>query len=236
MKIMDLSPDERPREKMVRIGASALSNAELLAILLRTGYGELNAIDLGRALLQLSGGGLIQLSSLSVERICAEVYGIGESKAITIAAAFELGRRFSLEGFMNTKPTLNDSRSVYLMMRPVLLGLKEEQCWSIGVNRSKGVLFREMVSKGSINTTILNERRIVQTALEKNAFGIIVVHNHPSGNPRPSPDDIERTGHLSRLLSSVNVVLIDHVIVSDGSYFSFSDDLVSKDDTSPKSG
>ena len=99
MKIKDLSPDERPREKMIRSGASSLSNAELLAILLRTGSGEQNAIDLARELLGLSGGRLISLSTLSIGRMISSVNGIGKSKAITVAAAFELGRRFSLEGF-----------------------------------------------------------------------------------------------------------------------------------------
>ena len=229
MKIKDLSPDERPREKMIRSGASSLSNAELLAILLRTGSGEQNAIDLARELLGLSGGRLISLSTLSIGRMISSVNGIGKSKAITVAAAFELGRRFSLEGFGNN-PQIKDSRTVFQMMRPFLLGKTEEECWAIGVDPSKTLLFREMVSKGSSNATLINERRIVQIGLEKNAAGVIVVHNHPSGNPRPSAEDIEKTRKLSKLLRSVGITLVDHVVICNGAYFSFADELVSSED------
>ena len=229
MKIKDLSPDERPREKMIRSGASSLSNAELLAILLRTGSGERNAIDLARDLLSLSGRRLISLSSLSIDRMISSVSGIGKSKAITIAAAFELGRRFSLERF-GDGPLVKDSRTVFQLMRPLLLGKTQEECWAIGVNASKALLFREMVSKGTSYATLINERKIVQIGLEKNAAGVIVIHNHPNGNPRPSPDDIDRTRSLSKLLRSVGITLVDHVIICDGSYFSFADELVSSED------
>ncbi|MBR6414920.1 MAG: DNA repair protein RadC [Bacteroidales bacterium] len=230
MKIKDLSPDEQPREKMIRSGASSLSNTELIAILLRTGSGEVNAIDIARALLKMSGGRLTSLSSLTVDQMRSAIFGIGEAKAITVAAAFELGRRFSLESFDGEGPLIKDSRSIYQMMRPHLLGVREEQCWAIGLDSGKGILFKEMVSKGSAVSTTLNERKIVQISLERNAFGVIVVHNHPSGNPHPSPDDIEKTRKLASLLRSVDITLVDHVVVSDGSYFSFMDELISMEE------
>ena len=230
MRIKDLSPDERPREKVIRYGASSLSNAELLAILLRTGSGDLNAIDLARGLLSLSGGKLITLSTLSLNRMISSVKGIGKSKAITVAAAFELGKRFSLEGFENNNPTIRDSRSVYQMMRSFLLGKTDEQCWALGLDSGKRLLFREMVSAGNFCSTTFNDRKIVQLALENNAHGVIIVHNHPSGNPRPSPDDIERTRTISYLLRGFGIMLLDHVVFCDGSYFSFADEVVSMEE------
>ncbi len=215
--------DERPREKMLSKGAEALSNAELLAILLRTGTGKMNVIDVSRELLKSADGKLNGIASMSVESLCA-VSGIGPAKAVTLAAAFELGRRFAGESVIDTRTSISSPKIVYRIMLPLLKGLDHEECWVLYLNRANYLISKEKVSSGGLDSTTLDSRTIVRKALEKKASGIIIVHNHPSGSALPGNADIQSTRQLDAALRTCDLSLLDHVIIAENSYYSFSDE------------
>lgn len=225
MKIKEMSLDERPREKMSEKGASALSNAELIAIILRTGTGKMNALETARHLLKSSGGSLTELAGASAEKMM-KTEGIGRMKAITISAALELGRRFASEKAPFQKTAIKNAGMVYKIMSPLLKGLLHEECWVLFLNRANFVIDKEKASSGGTTATIIDTKRIVSKALEKNASGLILIHNHPSGNPRPGKADIEQTEILKKALSTFDISLVDHVIIADDRFFSFADERI----------
>lgn len=205
---------------MMEKGASSLSDGELLAILLRTGSREENVVDMARRLLQRSGGSLTSLYSRSREEL-QEIPGIGADKACSVLAAAELGRRFMLEYSMPEKRTVVSSRMVYDVMLPMLKGLDHEECWVMFLNKSWYMIGYERVTTGAGDSTSFDIRRIVKRALDCKAFALAIVHNHPSGNPRPSTPDIRITDNLRKALSGFGISLLDHVIVCDDCYYSF---------------
>lgn len=217
--------DERPREKMAEKGASALSNAELLAIIIRTGTGRQNALEVARTLLNASGGTLTELAGQSMDRMC-RIEGIGQMKALTVSAAMELGRRFAVEKSGTSKISITNARMVSEIMNPLLKGKKIEECWILFLNRANFIIDKEMLSRGGTTATIIDKKIIVGKALDKVASGLIIVHNHPSGNPRPGKADIEQTDALRKALGTFDISLIDHVIISDNSFFSFAEERV----------
>lgn len=223
MKIKELCKDERPREKMMEKGAASLSNAELLAILLRTGTGRMNVIDVARELLKSGGYKLNGIAGMAVERLCL-IDGIGPSKAVTVAAAFELGRRCAAESIIDSRTSVSSPKIVFRMMLPLLRGLDHEECWVLFLNRANYLLAKERMSIGGIDSTILDSRTIVRKAIEKNACGIIVVHNHPSGSAIPGTADINSTKQLDKALKTCEISLLDHVIIAEDSYYSFADE------------
>lgn len=225
MKIKDLCAEERPREKMLSRGVGALTNAELLAILIRTGTGGRNAVDIGRELLKSCGERLGEVSSLSVQRMC-QVDGIGPGKAVAIVAAFELGRRLALEAGVEGCPRIDSPKNVYRIMLPLMRDLDHEECWALFLNRSNGLIVKEKMTTGGQDFTLVDKRIIIRRALEHKASAMILVHNHPSGNPYPSIEDINQTRDLHRAFSACGLQLLDHVIVAGGSYYSFSDEQV----------
>jgi len=220
MKIKELGLDERPREKMIGKGSASLSNAELVAILLRTGCGQENAIDLARKLLTESGGDLIGLAKMSVDRMCA-ISGIGAGKAVTVAAAMELGKRYYQQEPKMEKIPITGAEMVYRIMYPIMKDLEHEECWAIFLNRANFVICKEMLSCGGLTSTIIDTKIIVKKAIEKQASGIILVHNHPSGNPRPGKADVAATEKLKKAFEPFEISLVDHIIISDRIYFSF---------------
>lgn len=225
MKIMDLCAEERPREKMLERGPDALTNAELLAILLRTGTGGRNVVDVARELLKSCEGRLGELASLSVERMC-QVDGIGTGKAVIVVAAFEIGRRLAMEAGMELALRLDSPAKVYRIMLPLMRDLDHEECWALFLNRANGLIAKEKMTSGGQDFTLFDKRVIVRRALERKCTSLILVHNHPSGNPHPSVEDINQTKDLHRALSSCGLQLLDHVIVAGASYYSFSDEQV----------
>ena len=227
MKMKELCPDERPREKMIEKGAAALSNAELLAILLRTGSGKKNAVDLAREVLKNAGDRLGVIMCMSSDRLC-RIRGIGSSKAATIAAAFELGRRASLEPIVREKRSISSPEDVFRLMLPILRGIDHEECWGLFLNRANYIIDKECLSKGGLDSTILDAKSTVRKALEKMASGMIIVHNHPSGSPLPGESDLHQTRNLKKALDTCGISLIDHVIVAEDSYYSFADERISK--------
>ena len=225
MKITDMSPDERPREKLKEKGPEALSNAELLAIILRTGTGKKNALDIARELLRSAGGTLTKLAGHSSEKMM-QTEGIGLMKALTIAATMEIGRRFAVEKASVEKISITNARMVSDMMTPLLKGIPYEECWVIFLNRANYVTDKEKISKGGTSATIVDIKLITCKAIEKMASGVILVHNHPSGSPKPGKADIELTKGLKKALSTFDIALLDHVVIANDRFFSFAEDRV----------
>lgn len=223
MKIKDLCEEERPREKMLTRGAAALSNVELLAILLRTGTEGMNVIDVAREVLKSGGGKLNGIAIMPAEVLC-RINGIGRSKAVTLAAAFELGRRCGTETITDTRSAITSPRTVFRMMLPLLRGLDHEECWILFLNRANYLMSKEKLSSGGLDSTTLDCRHILKKALEKKASGIIVVHNHPSGSALPGTADIQSTRQLDRALKACDLSLLDHVVIAEDSYYSFADE------------
>lgn len=223
MKIKDLCEDERPREKMIGKGAAALSNAELLAILLRTGTEKMNVIDVAREVLKIGDGKLNEIATMSVDMLC-RADGIGPSKAVTVAAAFELGRRCAAETAIDTRTAISSPKTVFRMMLPLLRGLDHEECWILFLNRANFLISKERLSSGGLDSTTLDCRQILKKALEKKACGLIVVHNHPSGSALPGTADIQSTRQLERALKACEISLLDHVVIAQDSYYSFADE------------
>jgi DNA repair protein RadC len=225
MKMKDLCEDDRPREKMMRTGAMSLSNAELLAILLRTGTGKMNVLEVAREILKEADGRLTEVAGMSVERLC-HVDGVGPGKAVTVVAAFELGKRVAAEDGVQKMPQMDSPRRVYVNMIPQLRDIRHEECWVLFLNHANRLIGKEMIGRGGLESTPIDKRVILRRALERKASGIIVVHNHPSGNPYPSVEDIRQTRDLGKALASCDLHLVDHVIVAGHSYYSFSDEKV----------
>lgn len=223
MRMKDLCLDDRPREKMLEKGPGALSNAELLAIMIRTGTEKMNVVDVARTLLASAEGRLNAIADMPVERLCS-VSGIGRSKAVTIAAAFELGRRCSMELAVPDKVAVSSPKVVFRMMLPFLRGLDHEECWVMFLNRANYVLGKERMSVGGLESTVVDVKAILRRALERKATGIILVHNHPSGSAMPGQADIRQTAILKNALQTCEIQLIDHVVVAEDSWYSFADE------------
>lgn len=223
MRIKDLYADEMPREKMLTKGTGALSNTELLAILLRIGRQGMNVIDLARVLLQNGGGTLTGISEMNLEKLWA-INGIGKSKAITIAAAFEIGRRVALEGAHRLPEPISSPCKVFRIMHPITKDLDHEECWVLFLNKANRLICKEMLSSGGLDSTIIDNKHIIRRAIDKKASAIILVHNHPSGNALPSKADITQTQALNTALKTCGISLLDHIIIAKNAYYSFADE------------
>lgn len=202
-----------------------MSNAELLAILIGSGTKDENVLEVSNKLLKISGGKLSDIASMDPGQITS-VNGIGKNKYAAIAAAFELGRRCALEEPGIEKNSITNAGMVYRIMIPHMKGLDHEECWILLLNRANYVIHKEMIGLGGITSTTVDTKIIMKKALDKKACGIILVHNHPSSNPRPGKMDMEVTSSLKKASQTFDISLIDHVIVSDDSYYSFAEDRV----------
>jgi len=223
MRMKDLCLDDRPREKMLEKGAGTLSNAELLAILLRTGTGTMNVVEVARALLRSADGRLNGVAAMTPEKLC-EVKGIGLSKAVTVAAAFELGRRAALEPVVTDRTPVSSPKTVFRMMLPLLRGLDHEECWAMFLNRANYLIGKERMSVGGMDSTVMDCKAILRRALDRKASGVILVHNHPSGSAMPGKADIGQTAVLRKALQSCDIQLLDHVVIAEDSWYSFADE------------
>ena len=226
MKMKEMMPEERPREKLTEKGAASLSNTELLAILLRTGTGRKNVMEIAGELLHSADNRLAGLSDFSLEKM-KEIPGIGTDKAVTVAAAMELGKRFVYEKNAFRKVSVTDPRQIYELMLPVMKGLSHEECWIIFLNRANYIISKELLSTGGMSATVLDVKIIIRKALEKKAHGIILVHNHPSGSPVPGSADIKQTATLKKAAETFDISLMDHIIIADDRYYSFANEEVS---------
>ncbi len=224
MKIRDITKCERPRERLLEKGASALGNAELMAILLRTGRNGKNVLEMAYETLAHFDS-LTVLANSSADKLM-EIRGIGKDKAATIAAAFELGRRFSEENATTVHIPVTRARQIFDLMIPILKGLDHEECWVIYLNRANYIIYKERMSAGDLSSTTIDTNVIIRKALEKKASGLILVHNHPSGNPQPGVADIKATSRLKKAADVFNLSLMDHIVVSDDCFYSFSDEMI----------
>ncbi len=214
--------DDRPREKLLQKGRGSLSDAELLAILIGSGSRTQSAVDLCKKILSDVGNNLFELGKLSVKQL--QTYnGIGEAKALSIVAALELGRR-RRAGEALEKMKISSSSSVFELMQPEIGELPHEEFWIIYLNNSNKVIEKHHLSKGGITGTLVDVRLALKKALELGATALILTHNHPSGNLNPSSSDKQLTQKLKTAGESLDIKILDHIIVTEKSYFSFADE------------
>lgn len=222
LNLKSLAQDDRPREKLVALGRQSLSDAELLAIILGSGNKTETAVQLAQRMLHQNKNNINELAKLSLNDL-KKFKGVGIVKAINIAASFELGRRKSdLEALERIKIT--SSKTAYQLFQKRLSDLPHEEFWLLILNRANQVLKEEFISKGGISGTIVDIRLICKSAIENNASGIIIAHNHPSGQIIPSKQDKEITIKLKSALILFDVTLLDHLIIGDLNYYSFADE------------
>ena len=219
--IKEWAKDDRPREKMISKGKAALSDSELLAILLRTGMEGQSAVDLARAIMDNVGNDLIKLSDLTLKEL-KDIKGIGEAKAITLMAALELGkRRRAAEANLPTE--VRDSKDTFERFLPYIDDMKQEHFLVMYLNQSNHVLKIECISNGGTTHVIADPKIIFKNALNLNATCLVLGHNHPSGNPRPSEDDRQLTKKLVSAGKLLDIKVIDHIIIGNERYYSFRD-------------
>lgn len=223
ISIKNWSEDDKPREKLRDKGRNALSNAELIAILIGSGSKSLSAVDLAKKILDSAENNLNELGKISVDGLIKNFHGIGEAKAITIIAALELGRRRQLSTIKD-RLEIRSSRDAFDAIAPMIMDLQHEEFWVLMLNRGNQVLKRVQVSLGGVSGTVVDAKIIFKKALEIPASAIILCHNHPSGNLRPSQPDIEITNKVKEGGKLIDINVLDHLIVSERGYFSFADE------------
>ncbi len=222
--IKNWSQDDQPREKLLYKGKAALSDAELVAILIGSGNRQESAVDLCKRILANTNNNLSALGKLSIKQLM-EYKGIGEAKAISIIAALELGRRRRGEEALE-KNKITSSSSVFELMQPVIGELQHEEFWIIYVNNSNKVIQKNQLSKGGITGTLVDVRVVLKNALEVGATGLILAHNHPSGTLKPSEADKQITQKLKAAAQSLDIKVLDHLIITEKAYFSFADETI----------
>ncbi|WP_010498624.1 RadC family protein [Paenibacillus elgii] len=217
MTLRDVPSEDRPRERMMLYGAQALSNAELLAILLRTGTYQESAVHVAQRLL-LECGGLRMLTDMSMEQL-TEIKGIGEAKALQIQAGIELGRRLA-RSTMNETVTIRSPQDVAALLMEDLRYLQKEHFVCLFLNTKNHVIGQETLSMGSLNASIVHPREVFRAAIKRSSASIVCAHNHPSGDPTPSPEDVEITKRLVQAGEIVGIDVLDHIVIGDKRYVS----------------
>lgn len=222
LTIKELAEDDRPREKLLGKGVAALSDAELLAILLRSGSADSTAVEVAQQMLSMAHNNLNELGRLSVHQL-TRLKGVGQTKAVTVLAALELGRRRGATAPME-RPTIKCSADAMALMRPKLADLPHEEFWVLLLNSSCAVLGAERVSQGGVSGTVVDVRLVLRPAIEGLAASIVLVHNHPSGGIKPSSEDRSITQRVAAAADLLGIKLLDHIIVTNGKCLSFADE------------
>jgi DNA repair protein RadC len=220
--IKQWAKDDRPREKLLLKGAENLSNSELLAILIQNGTRSKSAVDLAKAVLKMGKDNLNELGKLTVRELM-KIQGIGEAKAVAISAAMELGRRRQAASSLE-RIAVGSSRDIAEYLRSVLKDYRHEVFAVLFLNRANKIRHFEIISEGGITSTVADPRIILKKALEEDAVSIILCHNHPSGSLKPSHADKELTSRIRQAANYLDILLMDHIIVSENGYFSFADE------------
>lgn len=218
LKIKEMPESERPREKLIRYGVEALSNSELLAILLRTGSKEHSALELANIILSKDEKGIRFLGNCTIEEL-SEIKGIGNSKACQIIAAVELGNRIS-KSFIELRKSIRSPKDVVNILIRDMKFLEKEYFKVMFLNTKNEIISYETISIGSLNASIVHPREVFNRAIRKSSASIILIHNHPSGNPTPSKEDINITKRLIESGEILGIEVLDHVIIGDGNYYS----------------
>ncbi len=222
MSIKSLAEDDRPREKFLLKGKDSLSDSELLAIIMGSGNRNESAVELARRILDSAENNWNTLSKFSVKDLM-KFKGVGEAKAISIATALEIGRRKSLHEIpQNIK--ISDSKTAFQVLSPLLSDLQTEEFWALFLNQNNRIIYRTRLTQGGISESVVDVRILFKTALEHFATGIIVAHNHPSGNLTPSKADLDITRKIKESGTLLNITLFDHLIISQKGYYSFADE------------
>lgn len=222
MQLRAWAKEDKPREKMLHRGQAALTDTELLAILVNSGTPNEDVILISKRILASVNNDLLTLARLNVKELM-KFRGIGKAKAVTIAAALELGRRRQ-ESEVGKKPLISSSRKAYEYLAPSMADLPHEEFWMLLLNQANKVLRKFSVSSGGLTGTVADQRIIFKKALEEGACGIILAHNHPSGNLKPSQPDIQLTRRMKEAGRIMDIPILDHLIITDTGYYSFADE------------
>jgi len=221
--IKNWAEDDRPREKLMQKGKAALSDAELIAILIGSGNTEESAVELSKRILKSANDNLIELSKLSINDLVKHFKGIGEAKAISIIAALELGkRRRSAEVLEKRK--INSSKDAFELMYTMVADCLYEEFWIILLNKANKLIKYHNISEGGVSGTVADPKKIFKIALENNATSLILCHNHPSGNLKPSDADVKLTKKMKEAGLFLEILVVDHIIIGDEKYYSFADE------------
>ncbi len=221
LNIKSWAEEDRPREKFLIKGASSLSDAELIAILIGSGTPTMSAVDLSKLILKSSDNDLNKIAKLTIKDL-TKFKGMGEAKAISIAAALELGRRRNYS-IIEEKPKLKSSKMMYQYLAPQFLDLLHEECWLLMLDSQLQPIKKVQISKGGVMGTVVDVKIILKHAIENLCQSIVLYHNHPSGNLLPSNKDIKLTDQLRDASKLIEVTLIDHLIFTNNGYYSFTD-------------
>ena len=221
LNINQWAEEDRPRERFVQLGASALSKAELLAILIGSGSPKESAVDLMKRVLKDCDDNLNTLGKMSLQKLM-DYNGIGEAKAVTILAACELGKRRQGEAAMH-REQITSAQDIYECLHPKMQDLDVEQAWVLLLNQNYKLIKAERLSSGGITETAVDVRQIMKMAVLNNATVVALAHNHPSNNPHPSSDDDRITQRVKKACEIMRLHFLDHVIVTDGHYYSYHD-------------
>jgi DNA repair protein RadC len=223
LSIKSWAEEDRPREKLRLKGKKQLTDAELLAIILGSGNRDESALGLAKRILQAYAADLNELGRSSIRELTERFNGVGEAKAISIIAALELGQRRKLLSLQN-RPLISSSKEAYLALAPLLMDLETEEFWILLLNQANRMIGREKISAGGLAITSVDSRVVFKKALECNATSIVLCHNHPSGNLRPSQADLDLTQRMRKAGEQLEILVQDHLIVSEAGYYSFADE------------
>lgn len=221
LTIKSWAEDDKPREKLMLKGKSTLSDAELIAILIGSGSKNETAVDLSKRILASVGNNLNELGKLSIEQLSV-FKGIGEAKAITLIAATELAKRRQTETALEDK-FLTSSKQIFNVMQPIIGDLPHEEFWVLYLNNANKLIHKAQLSKGGMVGTVVDKRMVFKIALEQNATSLVFTHNHPSGNCKPSQEDKKITNELVLAGKQLNIIVKDHLIITQNEYYSFAD-------------
>lgn len=222
ISIKNWAEDDKPREKLLSKGASSLSNAELIAILIGSGTKNISALELSKEILHLSDNNINSLGKKSISELIKHK-GIGTAKAITIVAALELGKRRKAEDILNQNK-ITKSIDVFNVFLPFLGDINHEEFWILTLNRSNKIIKKHKISQGGLSSTIIDNKLIFNLVLSDLASSIVLCHNHPSGNLNPSNNDIEITKKITEAAKLFDIKVLDHIIVTQTNYYSFADE------------
>ncbi|NDW17911.1 DNA repair protein RadC [Dysgonomonas sp. 216] len=222
LKITEWAEEDRPREKMQMKGAAALSDAELLAILIGSGNKNETAVELSKRILHTVNNNLNSLGKLDIKELISNFNGIGEAKAITIAAALELGRRQKISEAEKIEKIVC-SVNVYNIFHPLLSDLKHEEFWVLLLGKSNNIIKKTLINRGNENSVGVDIKLILKEAIETSASGIILCHNHPDNNSSASKNDDDITFRLYKAAALMDIALLDHIIICNGTYYSYKD-------------
>ena len=222
LSIKNWDLEDRPREKLILKGCSALSNAELIAILMGSGNRDESAVELAKRILNSYQNNLNALAKTSIEAL-TQFKGVGEAKAISILTGLEIGKRQRLSAALSI-PKITCSKDAFDIFQPLLGDLNHEEFWVLYLNNNNKIIEKKMISKGGLTSTLIDVRFIFKRALELLATGIILAHNHPSGQKKPSDADTQITKKIKLAGNTLEIKILDHLIITQKTYFSFADE------------